>query len=79
MPNLPKMAGKFTRSQERTRAGRVLSFYDRLRSYGVGIEPRDRFYARLVGVPVTKAELQARFSMRKGEYDALQPDERKEA
>ena len=27
----------------------------------------------------TQAELQARFPMRKGEYDALQPDERKEA
>lgn len=57
----------------------ALLFYDRLRGYGFSIEPRDRFSARLVGVSVTKAELQARFPMRKGEYDALQPDERKEA
>lgn len=54
----------------------VLEFYEKLRKV-CRFDPRDRFFAKLVGVPVTKEELQATFPKRdsKNEYDALAPDE----
>lgn len=53
----------------------ALEFYEMLRK-SVCVEPRDRFMVRLVGVPVTKEELQSEFPKRtsKDEYDALAPD-----
>ena len=53
----------------------VLEFYEELRKI-CRFDPRDRFCVKLVGVPVTKEELQATFPKRdsKNEYDVLAPD-----
>lgn len=57
----------------------VLEFYEMFRK-SVRVEPRDRFMVRLVGVPVTKEELQSEFPKRtaKDEYDDLAPDKEDE-